>query len=104
MGMGILFLNWFGFGLLCFDRKRGAFQFGFCFLFPVFIFFIGAGVFFDLLVFDVPDLVRDLVDKVTVMGDDHKGSLVLLQGLDEDILGNEIQVIGRLVQEQEIGF
>ncbi len=102
--MSVIYLNRFGFGLFWLHRKWSALQFSFCFLFPVFIFLIGPGILFDLLVFDVPYFVGDLVHKVSVVGDGDKTSFVLLQGLDQDILRDEIEVVGRLVQQQEVGF
>ena len=45
-----------------------------------------------------------LVDKVPVMADIEDGAGVLLQGFLQDLLGGNVQMVGRLVQQQEVGL
>ena len=44
------------------------------------------------------------VDKITVMGHVEDRAGVMIQGLLQDLLGNDVQMVGGLVQNQEIGF
>jgi hypothetical protein len=52
---------------------------------PVGILFVGARIFFDLFVFDVPNLGGHLCHKVPIVGDQYAGTSVLLQGLRQDV-------------------
>ena len=57
----------------------------------------------QMIVSQLPDLRRQAVDQVAVVGDEEDGSLELLQHRLQHFLGRNIQMIGRLVQQQEIG-
>jgi len=62
-----------------------------------------AGVEGDAILFDVGDVVGDCVEEVTVVGDQQQGAAVVFQpGLQPDHR-IQIQVVGRLVQQQQIG-
>ena len=48
------------------------------------------------------DLVGEAVDEVPVMGHEHDRPVEFKQRPQKHILGSQIQVIGRLVQQQEV--
>ena len=66
--------------------------------------FVGALEVIDLPVLEMPDARGDFVEHVIVVGDQEDGPFVLLQGDVERVDGFQIQVVGRLVQHQEIGL
>ncbi len=43
------------------------------------------------------------VDKIAVMGDIQDGALIAVDGVLQDFLGHYVQVVGGLVQYEEIG-
>ena len=46
---------------------------------------------------DLEDTRGQLVDEITVMGDEYQGADVIAQGFQQDVLGAHVQVVGRLV-------
>ncbi len=53
-------------------------------------------------VFDLEDTRRQVVDEIAVVRDQHHRSVVLAQGVEQDVLGAHIQVISGLIEQQEI--
>ena len=53
---------------------------------------------------EVPDAGGDLVDEVEVVGDEEDGALVLLQGEVEGVAGFEVEVVGGLVEDEDVGL
>ena len=51
---------------------------------------------------DLDHLGGDPVDEVAVVGDEEHGAVELIQGLLQDLAGGDVQVVGRLVQAQEV--
>ena len=45
-----------------------------------------------------------LVDEITVMGNVEDGSLVLVQGIFQYLLGSDVQMVGRLIKDDKIGL
>ena len=62
-----------------------------------------ATVALQLLLVDVQDDVHYAVEKVAVVRDDQQRSLVALEPVLHPEDGIEIQVIGRLIQQQQVG-
>ena len=56
----------------------------------------------DLTVVDVRDVCADLVQEVTVMGYDDDGILEVDEELLEPLNGVQVEVVGRLVEEQDV--
>ena len=73
-------------------------------LLPPLILIVGAGVFFDLVVFDVPYFVGNLRNEIPVVGNHNVRAFVLVQCLNQDIYRLHIEVVGRLIEQQEIGL
>ncbi len=55
-------------------------------------------------VLDRPGARGDGVDEGAVMGDEHHRAAVPDQGLLEHLLGRDVEVVGGLVEEQEVGL
>ena len=55
-----------------------------------------------LAVIDLKDPIDEAAQKVPVMTDQDDRSFKLLQGLKKDLPGMDIQVVGRLVEDQEV--
>src|SRR6185437_9729613 len=58
----------------------------------------------DLMVVDLPDLVSGLGDKIAVVAYQQDTTLIFVQGIDQEIAGVHIQVVGRLIEQKEISF
>ena len=58
----------------------------------------------DALVPDFGNLVNGDVEKITVVGDQHKRVGIMRQILFQPVAGFEIKVIRGLVQQQQIWF
>lgn len=71
---------------------------------PVIVFFVCAGVFFYLVIFDVPYFIGYLANKMAVVRDNHKSAGILLQRLDKDVFGYKIEVVGGFIQQQEVSL
>ena len=56
------------------------------------------------MVDQIEDPGSRLVDEVPVMGYIEKGAGIVVQRLLQNLLGGDIQVVGRLVQNQEISL
>src|SRR5690606_37417556 len=52
---------------------------------------------------DPPHAGRDLVEEVAVVRDDDERAGVLPERLDEDGLARHVEVVGRLVEDEEVG-
>ena len=61
-----------------------------------------AGVKLRFAVFDLNDPVHGAVQKVAVMGDGHHGAPELLDVGLQPLRSVEIQMVGRLVQQQDV--
>ena len=48
------------------------------------------------------DLGRELVDEVAVVGDEDQRAAVVVEGVEQHFLGVEVEVVRRLVEEQEV--
>ena len=64
---------------------------------------VRAGVDECLAVADLDDSGRELLDEVAVVRDDDERATVVLEGLEEHVLRIEVEVVGRLVQQERIG-
>ena len=64
---------------------------------------VAAAVFVELAVLDVDDAVHHGVEEVPVVGDQHQRALVALEPLLQPDDGVQIQVVGRFIQQQQIG-
>ena len=53
---------------------------------------------------EVPDAGGDLVDEVEVVGDEEDGAFVLLQREVEGVDGFEVEMVGRLVEDEDVGL
>ena len=53
---------------------------------------------------EVPDGGGDLVDEVEVVGDEQDGALGFLQGEVEGVAGFEVEVVGGLVEYEDVGL
>ena len=56
-----------------------------------------------LTVFDVDDAIDHAIEKLTVMRDQQQRARIIAQPLFQPQDGIEVQVIGRLVQQQQVG-
>ena len=63
---------------------------------------LGAGEGLDLVVLDDPDLVAHRADEGDVVRDHHDAALELLERRDERVHRLEVEVVGRLVEEQQV--
>ena len=52
---------------------------------------------------DFEDAGCEAVDEVAVVRDEDHGSGEASDGVEQHVLGAEVEVIGRLVQQQEVG-
>jgi hypothetical protein len=43
------------------------------------------------------------INKVTIMRNEHQGPLVAFQGLQKNLLGSQVKVVGRFIQQQKVG-
>ena len=71
-------------------------------LFSPEIVFIIPGIEFDFAFADFEDAGGELVDEVAVVGDEDHCAGVLHQGFEQDVFGAQVEVVGRLVEQQEI--
>ena len=54
--------------------------------------------------FEVPDAGAGLFDQVLVVGDEEDGAFVLLDGLVERVDALEVEVVGGLVEDEDVGL
>ena len=54
--------------------------------------------------FEVPNPGSDFIDQIVVMGDQQHCTLIALQGDIESVDRFQVQVVCRLVQNQDVGF
>ena len=54
--------------------------------------------------FEVPDAGAGLFDEVLVVGDEEDGAFVLLDGLVEGVDAFEVEVVGGLVEDEDVGL
>ena len=64
--------------------------------------FVGAFEVIDFAVAEVPDAGGDFVDDVVVVRDQQDGAIVPLERNIQRVDGFQIEVVGRLVEDQEI--
>ena len=57
-----------------------------------------------LAVFEDPQAGGDFVDEVVVVGDQQDGAFITLQRDVERVDGFEIEVVGRLVEDEDVGL
>ena len=57
----------------------------------------------QMVVPQLPDLRRQTVDQVAVVGDQEDSALKLFQHCLQDFLCRNVEVVGRLIEQQEIG-
>ena len=67
-------------------------------------FFVGAFEVVDFAALEMPDTGGYFVDYVVVVGYQEDSAVVTLQADVEGVDGFEIEVVGGLVENQEIGF
>ena len=53
--------------------------------------------------FNLPDLVGQALDQVAIMGNEQDRAVELLQDRLQDLLRRDVQMVGRLVEQQQIG-
>ena len=63
---------------------------------------VAAPVIGDLPVFQGPDAGGEFLDKIAVVGDEQKGLLVVGQGVLHPFPAGNVQVVGGLVQDQQV--
>ncbi len=73
-------------------------------LFALLVLVIVAGPGGDHAAVQIDDPGRQLVDKLTVVGDKHDGTTEILEELFQPVDSLDIQVVGRFVQQQQIGI
>ena len=56
----------------------------------------------DKVIFDFEDASSQVIDEITIVRNEHDGACILLQRLQQHILCAHIEVIRRLVEQQEI--
>ena len=56
----------------------------------------------EAAVFDFEDSGGEAVDEVAVVGDEEDGAGEVADGVEEDVFGAEIEVVGGLVEEEEV--
>ena len=66
------------------------------------IVFVIAGKDFNPAIADLEDAGSQLVDEVAIMGDENHRAVVLLQRLQQHVFSAQIEVVGRLVEQQEV--
>ncbi|MNH15483.1 hypothetical protein D3C79_750970 [compost metagenome] len=52
---------------------------------------------------EIDDPGRQLVDELPIVGDEDDGAAKILEELFQPVDGVDVQVVGRLVQQQQIG-
>ena len=52
---------------------------------------------------ELVELVGEALEEVAVVGDDDEGTRILEEGILEDVLGVHVEVVGRLVEDEEVG-
>ena len=68
------------------------------------ILFVVAGVEVDALVPDLDDLVDGDVEKIAVVRDQYESVGIVAQIFFQPVAGFEIEMVGRLVEQQQIGL
>ena len=58
----------------------------------------------DVTVVEVPDASGNFVEKIVVVGDEEDGAFVFLQRDVERVDGFEIEVVARLVEDENVGL
>jgi len=61
-----------------------------------------AGIFDNRTVPDVPDLCGEPVHEGLVVGDKEEGAIEVLQGINEHLRRDDVQVVGRFVHNHEV--
>ena len=74
----------------------------FAYLMKLLEFFIISGIAGEDRIFDVVDHINYLIDELYFMGDQYKAIFVVLKEASEPIDMLFVQIVGRLVQKQEI--
>ena len=64
---------------------------------------VGAGEDVQTPIAQLPYLGRQMVDQVAVVRHQQDGAVEMLEHLLQDLLGRDVQVVARLVEEQEVG-
>ena len=59
-------------------------------------------MFLYFLVTEFVDLVDESGEEITVMRHDDQGAIELFQGIFQDVLGTEVEVVRRLVENQQV--
>ena len=49
-------------------------------------------------------LFRDLVDESPVVGYETDSALIITKGVRENLPGGDVEVVGRLIHEQQVGW
>ena len=63
---------------------------------------VGARVHDRLAVTDLDDLRRQLLDEIPIVRDEDQRPAVVLERVEEDVLRIEVEVVGRLVEQQRV--
>src|ERR1700678_4314123 len=71
-------------------------------LFAPEVVFVVAGIDVEATVFDLEDARGQAVDEVAVVGDEEDGAGEVADGVEEDVFGAEVEVVGGLVEEEEV--
>ena len=71
-------------------------------LFAPEVVFVVAGVDVEAAVFDLEDAGGEAVDEVAVVRDEEDGAGEVADGVEQDVLGAEVEVVGGLVEEEEV--
>src|SRR5262249_59461348 len=66
------------------------------------IVFVVAGINFHAAGADFEDACGQLVDEITVVRDKDDGARVLAECFEQDVFGAHVEVVGRLVEQQEV--
>ena len=61
-----------------------------------------AGVDVDAAVFDLEDAGGEAVDEVAVVRDEEDGAGEVADGVEQDVLGAQVEVVGGLVEQEEV--
>ena len=64
---------------------------------------VAAAVFVELAVLDMDDAIHHGIEEVAVVRNEHQRALIALEPLLQPDDGVEIQVVGRFIQQQQIG-
>src|SRR6185369_13913556 len=59
---------------------------------------------FDFVVVEIPNASGDFIHNAVIVRDQQHGLVVLLQSDVQGVDGFEVQVVGGLIQQQNIGF